>query len=247
VDAGSAAAGTSLGRQGTPRVLLVEDDASLGQVLKERLSKEALDVTWRRTSAHGAAAIAAGGWALVILDVKLPDGSGFDLARQAKQASPAPVMLMTALNSAANRLRGFNTGADEYLPKPFHLREFLLRVRHVLATQSHAVAADSVTLLHVRGREIDLAALSVVPPGGTRVFLPARDGAVLALLIHAAPKTLGRHDILDRIWGPNRFPTARVVDNVVVRLRQALQDECGELIQSVRGVGYRWGAGTEDA
>jgi DNA-binding response OmpR family regulator len=228
-------------------VLLVEDDTSLGQVLKERLSRERLDVTWLRTAVQAAAAIASGSWALIILDVKLPDGSGFDLARQAKQASPTPVMLMTALNSAANRLRGFNTGADEYLPKPFHLREFLLRVRHVLATQSQTAADESATLLHVRGREIDLAALSVMPPGGTRVFLPARDGAVLALLIHAAPKALGRHDILDRVWGPNRFPTARVVDNIIVRLRQALQDECGDLIQSVRGVGYRWCPGAEDA
>jgi len=228
------------------RVLLVEDDPSLGRVLTERLGHEGLDVTWRRTAAEAAAAIEAGGWALAVLDVKLPDGSGFELARLAKRHSPAPVMIMTALNSAANRLRGFNTGADEYLPKPFHLREFLLRVRHVLATQSQATA-DRPTHLRVRGREIDLAALSITPPGGTRMFLPTRDGAVLQLLIGHAPEAVGRDDILDRLWGPHRFPTARVVDNVVVRLRHALQDERGELIQSVRGVGYRWGPGSPDS
>jgi DNA-binding response OmpR family regulator len=228
-------------------VLLVEDDYSLGRVLSERLRTEGLDVTWLRTAAEAEAAIEAGGWALAVLDVKLPDGSGFDLARLAKERSAAPVMIMTALNSAANRLRGFKTGADEYLPKPFHLREFLLRVRHVLATQSGASRPASPALLRVRGREIDLTALAVVPPGGTRVFLPRRDGAVLQLLIDNAPDALGRDDILDRIWGPNRFPTGRVVDNVIVRLRQALKDERGELIQSVRGVGYRWCPDAENA
>ena len=225
----------------TLRVLLVEDDSSLGRVLRERLIRERLDVTWVRTATEATAAIAEGGWALLVLDVKLPDGSGFDLARLAKDRSQAPVMLMTALNSATNRLRGFKTGADEYLPKPFHLREFLLRVRHVLATQSEeAINETRPRHLRVCGRDIDLAALSITSPNGARVFLPNRDGAVLRLLIDRAPEVLGRGDILDRVWGPQRFPTLRVVDNVIVRLRQALQDEDGELIESVRGVGYRW-------
>lgn len=217
------------------RVLLVEDDRSLGQTLLERLEKEELEVTWAQTIAAGETAIAATRFDLAIVDVKLPDGSGFGLARKIKRASLTPVMFMTALNSAENRLEGFEIGADEYLPKPFHLKEFILRVRHVLTTQR---VPD---VLEAKGRQIDLGALSVVAPDGTRAFLQVRDARVLKLLIAAAPNVVDRTDVLDRVWSDDDTPpTARAVDNCVVRLRQALQDENGDLIRSVRGIGYQW-------
>lgn len=216
------------------RVLLVEDDGSLGRTLFDRLQKERLDVHWVQTVATAETALAEGGWDLAILDVKLPDGSGFGLARQIKRASLTPVMFMTALNSAENRLEGFEIGADEYLPKPFHLKEFILRVRHVLTTQRVP------ELLKVRGRQIDLGALVVVGPDGARAFLQVRDARVLKLLIAASPNVVDRSEVLDRVWGRDQFPTTRAVDNAIVRIRQALQDEGGELIRSVRGIGYQW-------
>jgi DNA-binding response OmpR family regulator len=217
-----------------PRVLLVEDDPSLGQTLDERLRKEKLDVTWVTTIAAAEKALPEARWDLAIVDVKLPDGSGFGLARMIKRTSLTPVMFMTALNSAENRLEGFEIGADEYLPKPFHLKELILRVRHVLATQR---VPDVV---QAAGRTIDLGALSVTTSDGGRTFLQVRDGHVLKLLIAAAPAVVDRSEILDRVWGREQFPTPRAVDNSIVRLRQALQDENGELIRSVRGIGYQW-------
>ncbi len=223
-----------------PRVLLVEDEPSLGRTLCERLQKESLDVTWAQTIAAAELALASGRWDLAVVDVKLPDGSGFGLARHIKRTSLTPVMFMTALNSAENRLEGFEIGADEYLPKPFHLKEFILRVRHVLATQRVP------EVLNARGRQIDLAALSVVVPGGDRVFLQVRDARVLKLLIAAAPSAVDRSEILDRVWGRDQYPTTRAVDNAIVRIRQALRDENGELIRSVRSVGYQWTLGVEE-
>jgi DNA-binding response OmpR family regulator len=217
-----------------PRVLLVEDDVSLGRTLTERLEKERLDVVWARSVAEAEGRLAEGGWDLAILDVKLPDGSGFGLARHIKRSSLTPIMFMTALNSAENRLEGFEIGADEFLPKPFHLKELILRVRHVLATQR---VPDVV---RASGRVIDLGALSVVTPDGQRTFLQVRDGHVLKVLLAAAPAAVDRSDILDRVWGREEFPTPRAVDNAIVRLRQALQDDRGALIRSVRGVGYQW-------
>jgi DNA-binding response OmpR family regulator len=217
-----------------PRVLLVEDDPSLGQTLDERLRKEKLDVTWVTSIAAAEKALPEARWDLAIVDVKLPDGSGFGLARMIKRTSLTPVMFMTALNSAENRLEGFEIGADEYLPKPFHLKELILRVRHVLATQR---VPDVV---QAAGRTIDLGALSVTTPDGGRTFLQVRDGHVLKLLIAASPAVVDRSEILDRVWGREQFPTPRAVDNSIVRLRQALQDENGELIRSVRGIGYQW-------
>jgi DNA-binding response OmpR family regulator len=216
------------------RVLLVEDDRSLGRTLTERLEKERLEVTWAQTIAAAEAELDRRTWDLAILDVKLPDGSGFGLARRIKRSSLTPVMFMTALNSAENRLEGFEIGADEYLPKPFHLKEFVLRVRHVLTTQRVP------EVLHVQGRTIDLGALAITTSDGERAFLQVRDARVLKLLIAAAPHVVDRSEILDRVWGRDQFPTPRAVDNAIVRLRQALKDDGGRFIRSVRGIGYQW-------
>lgn len=217
-----------------PRILLIEDDASLGQTLAERLEKDGLTVVWARTVRDARALFGTRAWDLAIVDVKLPDGSGFGLARELRGRSAAPIMFMTALNSAENRLEGFEIGADEYLPKPFHLKEFMLRVRHVLGRH------PAQRIVPAGRSQIDFGAMTV-SRGTTRVQLQARDCQVLKLLIDAAPRVVPRSEILDKVWGEHRFPTPRGVDNAIVRIRQALaEDEA--LIQSVRGVGYQWTA-----
>ena len=217
-----------------PKVLLVEDDASLGRTLAERLEKERLTVEWVQTIATATSRLASDAWDLAIVDVRLPDGSGFTLARRIRERTTTPIMFMTALNSAENRLEGFEIGADEYLPKPFHLKEFMIRVRNVLnrPRATRAVQANGLT--------VDLEAMSVETPDGQRTFLQVRDTRVLRLLVDAAPRVVDRATILDQAWGEDQFPTARAVDNAIVRLRQALGDEEGRLIRSVRGVGYQW-------
>ena len=221
------------------RVLLVEDDRSLGKTLAERLHKEGLDVQWVETLASGRSAAAQGAWDLAIVDVMLPDGSGFDLVPDIRRRSRTPIMFMTALNSAASRLTGFELGADEYLPKPFHLKEFLLRVRHVLTTQ------PSRTVLHVGGAVVDWDAMTVHHPNGDKTFLQVRDYQVFRMLVDAAPRAVSRADILDQVWGEDEFPTPRTVDNAIVRLRQALGDDHGALIRTVRGIGYQWAAASK--
>lgn len=218
------------------RVLLIEDDRSLGQTLEERLVKEGLEVKWVDTFAGGKAEAAAGPWDLAIVDVMLPDGSGFDLAPEIRKRSTTPIMFMTALNSAESRLTGFELGADEYLPKPFHLKEFMLRVRHVLTTQAPR------RILQVGEATIDWDAMAIDHAGQERVFLQVKDFRVLSMLVDAAPRAVGRSEILDKVWGVEEFPTQRTVDNSIVRLRQALNDDDGRLIRSVRGIGYQWAA-----
>jgi DNA-binding response OmpR family regulator len=198
------------------------------------LAKEKLDVHWAQTIADANAQLGAAAWDLAILDVKLPDGSGFAFARHLRKTTSTPIMFMTALNSAENRLEGFEIGAEEYLPKPFHLKEFMIRVRHVLERPR------ARRPIRVNGLAIDLDAMSVEGADGQKTFLQVRDHRVLKMLIDAAPRVVDRSDILDRVWGEDQFPTPRSVDNTIVRLRQVLNDEDGQLIRSVRGVGYQW-------
>jgi two-component system, OmpR family, phosphate regulon response regulator PhoB len=216
------------------QLLLVEDDLSLGATLHQRLAREGYTVQWAKTQAEARRALAQGWWDLVILDVGLPDGSGFELARQIKAQSSLPIVFITAWSSAEKRLEGFEIGAEEFIPKPFHLRELLLRVKHVL--DNHAVRQH----LACNGRRIEFDSRAIVQPGGQREYLPLREFQLLQLLIVAAPRVVSRDEILDALWGEDKFPNTRTIDNLIVRLRQALGDAEGLFIRSVRGVGYQW-------
>jgi len=218
-------------------LLLVEDDASLGATLKERLEKEGYSVSWAQTLTDARRRFSEQAASLVILDVGLPDGSGFEFASALRSVSRIPFLFVTAQVSAEDRLQGYEIGAEEYIPKPFHLKEFLIRVKHVL--ESHA-SVPAPRAIRVFGRTIDLQAMSVAGPEGRAEYLAARDHQLLKLLIDSSPKVVSRDEILDRVWGEQNYPSSRTVDNAIVRLRQAIGDADGSVIRSVRGVGYQW-------
>jgi DNA-binding response OmpR family regulator len=220
-------------------ILLVEDDRSLGATLQDRLAREGYQVSWVETKQRALKKLGDGLWDLVILDVGLPDGSGFELARHVKSISSMPIMFMTALGTAENRLEGFEIGAEEFIPKPFHLRELLLRVKHVFERHParHHVSCN--------GRVIELDSRVIVQPDGQRDHLPARDFELLELLITTAPRVVSRNQIIDTLWGEDKLGNHRTVDNMIVHLRQSLGDSGSNFIRSVRGVGYQWEAKSE--
>jgi DNA-binding response OmpR family regulator len=221
------------------RLLLVEDDRSLGATLHERLSRECYDVSWVETRQNALKKLNEGLWDLVILDIGLPDGSGFDLARLIKAQKLLPVMFITALGTAEHRLEGFEIGAEEFIPKPFHLRELLLRVQHVLANHPvrHQVTCN--------GRLIELESRAIVQPDGRREYPAAHDFELLQLLISSTPSVISRNQILDSVWGEDKLLNQRTIDNMIVRLRQSLGDTGSKYIRTVRGVGYQWCGGAE--
>lgn len=221
------------------KILLVEDDQSLGETLFEVLSKKNLEreaylVHWCQTIAQAKKEFQEHSFDLMILDVGLPDGSGFDFAKETRKIKMVPLIFMTALNTAENRLEGYEIGADEYIPKPFHLKELLLRVQHVL--DNHKVLES----LQVGKKRIDWFRQSIVDENQQTELLSKRDFLLLKLLVEASPRILSRDEILDQVWGEDRFPSQRTIDNSIVRLRQALGDQNALLIKSVRGVGYQW-------
>lgn len=218
-------------------ILLVEDDQSLGATLRERLAREGYEVSWVETKQRALKKFSDRFWDLVILDIGLPDGSGFEIARHVKTNSSVPIMFMTALGSAENRLEGFEIGAEEFIPKPFHLRELLLRVKHVFERHPALHRASC------NGRVIELDSRVIVQPDGQRDFLPAKDFQLLELLITSAPRAVSRNEIIDKLWGEDKLGNQRTIDNMIVHLRQSLGDTNSEFIRSVRGVGYQWNVG----
>jgi DNA-binding response OmpR family regulator len=221
-------------------LLLLEDDQNLGQTLKERLAQEGYRVIWSENIAQARAALLENEFDLILLDVGLPDGTGFDFAREIRESRPYPFLFITAQNSAESRLKGYDLGAEEYIPKPFHLRELLMRIRHVL--KDHV----AIHKLHVDSMIIDFDSMSIINQEGGTQSLPLKDFQVLKLLIERSPAVLSRDDILNQVWGEERFPSNRSVDNVILRVRQALGVRGPELIRSIRGVGYQWKVEGED-
>lgn len=220
------------------KILLVEDDASLGETLQERLTKEGYKVLWVENLNQARKSLEEFDPDLVILDLNLPDGSGFRMAEDmSKMIHPPAFLFLTAQAGAKERLRGFELGAEEFIPKPFHLKEFMIRLKKVLEKSQILRAKKNPGF---RGYSINLDAFTIVTPQGESRELTKRDCLLLDLLIRNSPRAITRDEILDQLWGEDKFPTNRTVDNSVVRLRQALDDSEGNAIRSVRGVGYQW-------
>ncbi len=222
------------------KILLVEDDFSLGQTLQERLSKE-YEVTWSQNYANA--------WNhfnkeknfdLVLLDVGLPDGNGFDLAKKMTAIGPILFLFLTAQADAESRLKGFELGASEFIPKPFHLKELLIRVKHVL--EAHGSPRE----IPLRKGIISFSEMSIRKADGSIEYPAVNDMKILQILIERAPRVVSRDEIINEIWGLDKNPSHRTIDNIIVRLRQLLGEEGEKYIRSVRGVGYQWTMSLED-
>ncbi len=219
-------------------MLLVEDDQNLGASLKERLEREYYQVDWTRLKADAQERVlgdSPGDYDLIILDVGLPDGSGLDLARDVRLAGkPTPILFLSAQSSAECRLEGFELGAEDYIPKPFHLKELLLRVHKVLESRGQSARRRFGSLT------IETDRMAVVFDDGHIEYPPARDFQLLCFLVNQSPRVVSREEILREVWQNDQTQSGRTIDNAVMRLRQILKRSQCDPIRSVRGVGYQW-------
>jgi DNA-binding response OmpR family regulator len=217
-------------------MLLVEDDQSLGSTLRSRLAKEQFNVLWAQSCASAAEYFSSEQIDIAIFDVNLPDGDGFTLARNLRSThkKEIPFIFLTAMNSAEYRLEGYEIGAEEFIPKPFHYKELLLRVQRVAEKYSIGAAIDSGGLVfHPDSYRVELSS-------GKTVTLQRRDFEILQLLVTNSPRAITREEIMQSAWQDNASANARSVDNSIVRLRSLLGGSGKEVIRSVRGVGYQW-------
>jgi two-component system alkaline phosphatase synthesis response regulator PhoP len=230
-------------------VLLVEDEEHLAAGIAENLELEGHQV---EVESHGLQALRRLGEAkfdLVILDVMLPGLDGFALCRLARERGvEAPVLFLTARGAAADRIQGLRAGGDDYLAKPFHLEELLLRVRAILRRARTVASADEAgengeaQVLEFGGNRVDLKAYRGVSFDGVEQELTHKEAQILKLLARRAGEVVSRDEILDRVWGLEEYPTARTIDNFVLRLRRRFErtPEEPRHFHTVRGVGYRF-------
>src|SRR5438132_8970988 len=221
------------------RVLIVEDDPELAGLLRDGLRAQRIDPTLAPTFAEGRDRARGGSFDVIILDVRLPGGTGFDLCGELRRGgSTTPVLMLTALDALDDRVRGLEAGADDYLPKPFAFRELLARVK--------ALARRRPALLPAVHRaadlEVDLAARRV-RRAGTEIPLSAKEFSLLECLATHPGQVVDRATITAHVWDENHDPFTNVLEVLVRRLRRKIDDgREPKLIHTMRGAGYRLGA-----
>jgi DNA-binding response OmpR family regulator len=224
------------------RILHIEDDPAIAHSLQEGLRREGYDVTWRDTGNEGVAFAAANAPHLVILDVRLPDGSGFDVCRQLRQRGlRMPVLMLTVQSDEMDKVLGLEMGADDYLTKPFGLRELLSRVRALLRRAYGEFAATDGDLLYAGDLTIDRASAHV-KRGDEVIALTPIEFRLLVYLAQHAGQALTRAQIIEAVWGFDADPDSDKTVNVHIRrLRQKVEfdPDAPSLILTVPGVGYR--------
>ena len=224
------------------RLLLVEDEAALARGLADNFRDEGYDV---RIVSHGDAVLAAVRNAppdLVVLDVMLPGRSGLDVLRELRaQGATLPVLMLTAKGDVVDRVVGLELGADDYLPKPFAVRELLARVRALLrrAAQKPRPAEPALEELTLGGVRFDFRALSATGAGAAA--LTTHDILVMKVLASRGGELVRRIDVVEEVCGLDSEATLRTVDNHVMALRRAIGDDPRRprFLHTVRGEGYR--------
>ncbi len=218
------------------RILIVEDDPNLRLALADNLDDEGHTVTEAATLATADAALAAAP-DLIILDIMLPDGDGYAWCRRLRATGDTtPVLMLTARTLEDDLVTGFDAGADDYLAKPYRLRELLARVNALLRRRG---ALDAAALDAIARAAIDRAARRVTLDGAPVALTPTEYDLLAHLVAHPG-RALSRDEILDAVWG-EVIVDPRTVDNFVSALKRKLDHRAGDpwQITTVRGVGYR--------
>jgi two-component system, OmpR family, response regulator RegX3 len=231
---------------GKRTILLVEDEESIVTPLVEALHREGFDTAVSTTAAESLEAFERARPDLVLLDVMLPDGSGFEVCRELRGRSRVPIIMLTARGEEADRVAGLELGADDYVVKPFSARELVARVRAVLRRAAEAGDRSAQGATEIG----DL----VVDPGrrtasfrGEELELSRKEFDLLRLLVESAGSVVTRERLLEEVWDTTWFGSTKTLDVHVSGLRKKLADDptAPRYIHTVRGVGFRFASADE--
>jgi DNA-binding response OmpR family regulator len=222
------------------RIIVIEDDPTIRRGLADSLRGESFDVLTAADGTEGYRLVRESGPDLVILDLMLPGMNGYEVCQQMRRHGLAtPVLMLTAQDGEGNRVQGFDAGVDDYVTKPFSVRELLARIRAVLrrAQAQGALPSD----LRFGNVTVDFRRYEA-HKGGQPVELTRKEFGLLRLLAARSGEVVTRDDLLNEVWGYNASPTTRTVDNHVASLRAKLEDDPSDPqhLFTVHGVGYKW-------
>ena len=234
-------------------ILVVDDEQHLAAGIRENLEAEGYETDVAHDGQAGLERIRGKHFDLIVLDVMMPNMDGLELCAQIRrEGRQTPVLFLTVKGDVADRVRGFEAGGDDYLAKPFHLHELLLRVAAILRRSNwyHGSAAA----LEFGGNTVDFKTYEARAWDGSEHALTHKEAMILKSLSERGGEIVTREEILDRVWGYEVFPSTRTIDNFIVRLRKRFErnPEQPAHFHTVRGVGYRFtrepetqGAGTQ--
>lgn len=220
------------------RILLVEDDRSLADIVASGLEEKDIRVNVAHTFADGKMEAVLGTFDVIVLDVMLPGGTGFELCSFLREREIAtPILMLTARNSVDDRVAGLEAGADDYLAKPFAFRELVARLR-ALARRK---AAPIPNVIRIADLEVNIGAQRV-KRGGLSIDLTAKEFSLLEFFVLNAGHVVDRAAITAHVWDDNHDPFTNVLEVLVRRLRRKIDDDFEpKLLQTLRGAGYRFG------
>ena len=222
-------------------ILLVEDEASLAESVRYNLEREGFRVAVAPDGRVGLERFRADHPSLVVLDLMLPEMSGLDLCKLIREESQVPIIMLTAKDAEADKVAGLELGADDYVTKPFSMRELVSRVRAQLRRAGMAGA--------ISGNEVLTGGPVVLDPErhevrvrGELVSLPPKEFSLLHLLLARKGRLVTRHFMLEEIWGPDYFGDTKTLDVHVKRVREKIEEEPRQpkFIVTVRGLGYKF-------
>ncbi|MBE1444422.1 response regulator transcription factor [Paenibacillus sp. OAS669] len=218
-------------------ILIIEDDSSIQMLLKLSLEVEGFRPIVAGTVSEGLRELSSSPIDLILLDLMLPDQSGFELLKQLRLAyKDIPVIVLTAKNEMNDKILGFQLGADDYLTKPFETRELVLRIRAVMRRMK-ADTNPSSDLLQIGVLEIDRAERTL-KVAGKLVKTTSKEFELMWLLCKNPKKVFSREHLLDQVWGYDYYGQTRAVDMLVNRLREKLKPH-EHILATVHGTGYK--------
>ncbi len=221
------------------RLLVVEDEPNIGQTLVERLVRAGHEVVWSRSVAAARDELSRQRFDLALLDIGLGDGSGLSLAEIVRARFPGTaIIFLTAMGDPAHRIKGLEIGAEDYVVKPFHFQELLLRIENGL--RRARFCESGLDRVRVGRAQVSFQNHEATVDGET-TRLGQRETALLKLLVERRGAVVSRDFILDEVWSRDEYPTPRTVDNFILKLRRLVEVKPDEptVIRSVRGVGYQ--------
>ena len=221
-------------------VLVVEDDQHIADLLALYLNKEGYDVTLAADGAEGLEKFRSGKPDLVLLDVMMPVMDGWQVCRAIRKESKTPIIMLTAKSETDDKVTGLKAGADDYITKPFEMKEVLARIEAVLRRADVGQAVAPQRRLSFDKLVIDMEAFELVLDG-KKVDAPPKEMELLFFLASSPNRVYTRNQLLDEVWGFDYFGDSRTVDVHVKRLREKLEDVSDKWsLKTVWGVGYKF-------